>query len=303
MWEYNYEYLAHGVKGFKYIDRTWKNGKWVYTYPNTVTHPGIVGNSTAFEDKANSLRKSPGESVKVLVGQTPGRRAKELSKPTTRASKAAQQPTTSGVKQLQNIAKKVGSNLSDQAKNAYNKTLGSDEFKEYQRRNPKFPVPKEEKTDLVDMAKKVGSNLSNQAKGAYDKTLGSEDFKKYKEYKPKRNDVLRNLRDTIWNAARAKNDQERQQNIAALKQILNTAESKYGSTAAKEIWKEYEDTIDKYYGFATDAADKYELESSYKALNDFKNVDREVKNQKVGTTEAGFDAEMERWVQRSKKKK
>lgn len=34
MWKYNYEYVCHGLRGFKYIKREkGKNGKWIYTYP------------------------------------------------------------------------------------------------------------------------------------------------------------------------------------------------------------------------------------------------------------------------------
>lgn len=294
MWEYNYDYLCHGIKGHKYIDRKMgKNGKWIYTYP------GERGHRTP-------LRTETGAKMKFLPLLTPEMVSFDLHTKEVLAHPENHNWDNkgywAGVKkdyQLREESKKENTKPTT--------NLGKEPLK-------KSPAPKPE--DDPEVAKAVGALIGNAAKdlnskitGAvknskiYKETLGDEDFKKYKEYKPKRNDILRNLRDTIWNAARAKNDQERQQNIAALKQMLNTAESKYGSTAAKEIWKEYEETIDKYYGFATDAADKYELESSYKALNDFKNVDREVKNQKIGTTEAGFDAEMERWVQRSKKKK
>ena len=30
MWQYNYDYLCHA--SHKYIDKTWKNGRWYYTY-------------------------------------------------------------------------------------------------------------------------------------------------------------------------------------------------------------------------------------------------------------------------------
>lgn len=257
MWEYNYDYLAHGLRGYKYIERKrGKNGKWQYIYPDFAEGKRIDAGRRV-EEGINHPLTNPNRAL--LYGRTPGVSIPKTKPNITRNGKASDNTVTTT--------------------------------------SPKTSASSKE------AVKNLGAEITGKLKDAYDKTLGSEDFKKYKEYKPKRNDILRNLRDTIWNAARAKNDQERQQNIAALKQMLNTAESKYGSTAAKEIWKEYEETIDKYYGFATDAADKYELESSYKALNDFKNVDREVKNQKIGTTEAGFDAEMERWVQRSKKKK
>lgn len=40
MWGYNYEYLCHGIKGFKYIDKKkGSNGKWTYIYPGDEKRP------------------------------------------------------------------------------------------------------------------------------------------------------------------------------------------------------------------------------------------------------------------------
>lgn len=77
MWQYNYDYLSHSIKGHKYIDRKMgKNGKWQYIYdiPKKVKY---TINKQKAADRANAIvhkivrAENPEERAQIIqnVGQ------------------------------------------------------------------------------------------------------------------------------------------------------------------------------------------------------------------------------------------
>jgi len=64
MWQYNYDYLCHGVKGYKYIDRKMgKNGRWIYTYPGDNKPP------TPKPEENPKISKAVGNAIKNVTNK------------------------------------------------------------------------------------------------------------------------------------------------------------------------------------------------------------------------------------------
>ena len=52
MWEYNYEYISHGISGHKYIKRErGKKGKWIYTYPSESNNSKTLSTSNVSKNE------------------------------------------------------------------------------------------------------------------------------------------------------------------------------------------------------------------------------------------------------------
>lgn len=134
MWEYNYDYLSHGLRGYKYIERKrGKNGKWQYIYPDS-TEGKRIDAGRRVEEGINRPLTNPNRAL--LYGRTPGASVPKTKPSITRNGKASD--NTAGVTSpktgtnSKEAVKNLGTEIAGKLKDAYDKTLNNEEFKKYQ---------------------------------------------------------------------------------------------------------------------------------------------------------------------------
>lgn len=133
MWEYNYDYLSHGLRGYKYIERKrGKNGKWQYVYPDSAEGERIDAGRRV-EEGINHPLTNPNRAL--LYGRTPGASVPKTKPSIARNGKASDNTATTTSPKTgtssKEAVKNLGTEIAGKFKDAYDKTLGSEDFKKY----------------------------------------------------------------------------------------------------------------------------------------------------------------------------
>ena len=111
MWHYNFDYLSHGMNGYKYIDKyRGKNGKWNYVYEGQNARERGIKKSTIAtrENIKNQLRGTPSYWDYLTTKKVPGSNSSITAKPiSTRKSEIRQKvdPTIDQKAREREIAK------------------------------------------------------------------------------------------------------------------------------------------------------------------------------------------------------
>ncbi len=177
MWEYNYNYLAHGLRGYKYIERKrGKNGKWQYIYPDSAEGKRIDAGRRA-EEGINRPLTNPNRAL--LYGRTPGASVPKIKPSITRNGKASDNTVTTTSPKTsassKEAIKNLGAEITGKLKDAYDKTLGSEDFKKY-RDQKNFEAAVKE---IDDENKKILDNLSGIDLDSINKIRSDENFSRY----------------------------------------------------------------------------------------------------------------------------
>lgn len=126
MHEYGLTYLEHGrMKGWaaaahKYLDRVWKNGKWVYKYAKNAGTGALKTAKSTAKNFTKSLSKSTNSGLKRISSMMDGIRKKYGNGQAKATAKNAL-----------NTAKKEGKYLATKTKNAAKKTVDNVKKKNY----------------------------------------------------------------------------------------------------------------------------------------------------------------------------
>ena len=204
MSEYGLTYLEHGrMKGWvaathKYLDRVWKNGKWVYSYAKKTgsgalrTAKSTAKNFTKSLSKStnsglkrigsmmDSIRKRYGGNAKATLQNTLNTAKKEgkyLATKTKNAAKRAYSEAKSTAKvtaqNAANTAKKEGKYLATKTKNAAKRA--------YSEAKSTAKQAKVSAQNAANTAKKEGKYLTTKTKNAAKKTVNNVKKKNYVE--------------------------------------------------------------------------------------------------------------------------
>ena len=236
MWQYNYEYLCHGIKGYKYIDRKMgKNGKWIYTYP------GERGHRTP-------LRTETGAKMKFRPLLTPEMVSFDLNTKEVLSHPENHNWDNKGYW----AGVKKDYQLSEESRKGDTKpttNLGKEPLK-------KSPAPKPE--DDSEVAKAVGALIGNAAKdlnskitGAvknsktYKETLGDEDFKAWQKDYRARKEFAENEREIFRKANSLYADGRYKNNRQEQEQTLKEEYEKYISELKKKYPEDLVDWVDQ----------------------------------------------------------
>lgn len=280
MWQYNYDYLCHGIKGHKYIDRKMgKNGKWIYTYPGDKPSYGGSGHRTP-------LRTETGAKMKFYPGLTPEMVSFDLH--TKEVLSHPENHNWNNKGYWEGVKKDY--QLREESRKGNTKpttNLGKEPLK-------KSPAQKPEENPEV--AKAVGALIGNAAKDlnskiteavknskTYKETLGDEDFKAWQKDKQLREEFEENRRkffneaDLLYSKGRWKNNRQEQE------QTLKEEYEKYISELKKKYPEDLVERLDRSVKRNYEENERY-WKQKKKEVNDIlKNQDKNGFSMKIET--------------------
>lgn len=180
MWQYNYDYLSHGLHGFKYIDKKrGKNGKWQYIYPDSAEGKRIdAGRRT--EEGMNHPLTNPNRSL--LYGRTPGSSVPTSKPNITKNRKTSNDTASTSSKSggsAKDAIKNLGTDVAGKLKGAYDKTLNSEEFKAYQKDKRAREEFNENEREIFDTAWSMYARAGQKNSPQEQEQVRKEEYEKY----------------------------------------------------------------------------------------------------------------------------
>lgn len=275
MWEYNYDYLCHGLRGFKYIKREkGKNGKWVYTYPDS---------STASTKSVSNTQKEALSKIGSSIGNTVSNALKSV------------QDKTIGSEDYQEYKKyKQDSEYRDKI---FSDVL-NEYYKVYDKKNPR---EKEQQMQALERKyDEISRKYGKEELEIIKKKIRAQGTPMDKKYKSNKQKIVDSIEGQLLRAGSVnmRKDPEGLKRITEnIKQTIADVEQRYGKEAGEDIKKEYEKLYAEYIGYAAEEADRYyvkgkgpsERQKRNSAYEKIKGVNREVKNEKrVSSSQADY---------------
>lgn len=271
MWEYNYDYLCHGIKGHKYIDRQMgKNGKWIYTYPGDKPSYGGSGHRTP-------LRTETGAKMKFRPLLTPEMVSFDLH--TKEVLSHPENHNWDNKGYWEGVKKDY--QLREESRKGNTKpttNLGKEPLK-------KSPAQKPEENPEV--AKAVGALIGNAAKdlnskitGAvknsktYKETLGDEDFKAWQKDKQLREEFEKKRSEFFNKASLLYADGRLKKNRQEQEQFLKEEYERYISELKKKYPEDLVERFDRGVKYNYEENERYWKEQRKKVNDILKNQDK-----------------------------
>lgn len=274
MWQYNYDYLCHGIKGHKYIDRKMgKNGRWIYTYPGERGHRTPLRTETGAKMKFRPLLTPEMVSFDLHTKEV-------LSHPENH--NWDNKGYWEGVKKDYQLREESRKGNTKPTTN-----LGKEPLKKSTAQKPEEnpEVAKAVGALIGNAAKDLNSKITGAVKNSktYKETLGDEDFKAWQKDKQLREEFEENRRkffneaDLLYSKGRWKNNRQEQE------QTLKEEYEKYISELKKKYPEDLVERLDRSVKRNYEENERY-WKQKKKEVNDIlKNQDKNGFSMKIET--------------------
>lgn len=271
MWEYNYDYLCHGIKGHKYIDRQMgKNGKWIYTYPGDKPSYGGSGHRTP-------LRTETGAKMKFRPLLTPEMVSFDLH--TKEVLSHPENHNWDNKGYWEGVKKDY--QLREESRKGNTKpttNLGKEPLKKSTAQKPEEnpEVAKAVGALIGNAAKDLNSKITGAVKNSktYKETLGDEDFKAWQKDKQLREEFEENRRkffneaNLLYSKGRWKKNRQEQE------QTLKEGYERYISELKKKYPEDLVERLDQNVKRNYEENERYWEEQKKKVNDILKNQDK-----------------------------